>query len=52
MLDIINESAETLEEKVKSLNGTTESALKYFKSRNLQEDIVYETMEKSKMLSK
>ncbi|MDR3306294.1 MAG: pyrroline-5-carboxylate reductase [Endomicrobium sp.] len=55
MLDITNESAEALKEKVKSPNGTTEAALKYFESQKLQ-DIVYEAMnqamERSKALSK
>jgi pyrroline-5-carboxylate reductase len=55
MLDITKESAETLKEKVKSPNGTTEAALKYFESQKLQ-DIIYEAMnramEKSKALSK
>ncbi|MDR2427462.1 MAG: pyrroline-5-carboxylate reductase [Endomicrobium sp.] len=55
MLNITNEPAETLKEKVKSPNGTTEAALKYFESQKLQ-DIIYEAMnqamEKSKALSK
>jgi pyrroline-5-carboxylate reductase len=51
MLNITNESAETLKEKVKSPNGTTEAALKYFESQKLQ-DIIYEAMETSKALSK
>jgi pyrroline-5-carboxylate reductase len=55
MLDITKESAERLKEKVKSPNGTTEAALKYFESQKLQ-DIIYEAMtqamEKSKALSK
>jgi pyrroline-5-carboxylate reductase len=55
MLNITNESAQVLKEKVKSPNGTTEAALKYFESQKLQ-DIVYEAMnqamEKSKALSK
>jgi pyrroline-5-carboxylate reductase len=55
MLNITNEPTETLKEKVKSPNGTTEVALKYFESQKLQ-NIVYEAMnqamEKSKALSK
>jgi pyrroline-5-carboxylate reductase len=55
MLDITNESAVALKEKVKSPKGTTEVALKYFESRNLS-DIVYnamfQAMERSKELSK
>jgi len=55
MLDITSESAEVLKEKVKSPNGTTEAALKYFESRDLS-DIVYRAMEqavkRSKELSK
>jgi pyrroline-5-carboxylate reductase len=55
MLNITNEGAEMLKEKVKSPNGTTEVALKYFESQKLQ-DIVFEAMnqamERSKALSK
>ncbi|MDR1122654.1 MAG: pyrroline-5-carboxylate reductase [Endomicrobium sp.] len=55
MLSITNEPAEILKEKVKSPNGTTEVALKYFESQKLQ-NIVYEAMnqamKKSKTLSK
>jgi pyrroline-5-carboxylate reductase len=55
MLDTTKESAEVLKEKVKSPNGTTEAALKYFEIQNLS-SIVYESMkqamEKSKELSK
>jgi pyrroline-5-carboxylate reductase len=55
MLDVTKESAEALKEKVRSPNGTTEAALKYFESQNLS-NIVYESMkqamERSKELSK
>jgi pyrroline-5-carboxylate reductase len=55
MLYITNESSKILKEKVKSPNGTTEAALKYFESQNLL-NIVYKAMErameKSKELSK
>ncbi|MDR3256170.1 MAG: pyrroline-5-carboxylate reductase [Endomicrobium sp.] len=55
MLDITKESAKVLKEKVKSPNGTTEVALKYFESQNLA-DTVYkameQAMERSKELSK
>lgn len=55
MLDITKESANMLKEKVKSPNGTTEAALKYFESQNLS-DIVFKAMkqatERSKELSK
>jgi pyrroline-5-carboxylate reductase len=55
MLDATKESAEALKEKVKSPNGTTQAALKYFESQNLS-NIVYESMkqamERSKELSK
>ncbi|GHT49417.1 pyrroline-5-carboxylate reductase [Endomicrobiia bacterium] len=54
MLDTTGESAEVLKEKVKSPNGTTEAALKYFESQDLS-GIVYESMkqamERSKELS-
>ena len=47
--------AAELKEKVKSPNGTTEAALKYFESQNLS-DIVHkamiEAMQRSKELSK
>jgi len=55
MLHIAKESPEMLKERVKSPNGTTEAALKYFESKNFS-DIVYkameQAMEKSKELSK
>jgi pyrroline-5-carboxylate reductase len=55
MLNVTNDPAETLKEKIKSPNGTTEAALKYFESQKLQ-SIVYEAMnkamEKSKALNK
>ncbi|MDR3275477.1 MAG: pyrroline-5-carboxylate reductase [Endomicrobium sp.] len=55
MLDITKEPAKVLKEKVKSPNGTTEAALKYFESRELSA-IVYkameQAMERSKALSK
>jgi pyrroline-5-carboxylate reductase len=55
MLDATKVSAKTLKEKVKSPNGTTEAALKYFESQNLS-NIVYESMkqamERSKEISK
>ncbi|MDR0800044.1 MAG: pyrroline-5-carboxylate reductase [Endomicrobium sp.] len=55
MLDVTEEFAGTLKEKVKSPNGTTEAALNYFESKNLS-DIVYkameQAMERSKELSK
>jgi pyrroline-5-carboxylate reductase len=55
MLDVTNESARALKEKVKSPKGTTEVALKYFESQNLS-NIVYnamsQAMNRSKELSK
>jgi pyrroline-5-carboxylate reductase len=46
MLDITKESASVLKDRVKSPNGTTEVALKYFESQNLS-DIVCKAMEKA-----
>jgi len=46
MLDITGEPAEVLKEKVKSPNGTTEMALKYFEFQNLP-NIVYKAMEQA-----
>jgi len=55
MLYTTKESPEVLKERVKSPNGTTEAALKYFESKNFS-DIVYkameQAMERSKELSK
>ncbi|MDR3071112.1 MAG: pyrroline-5-carboxylate reductase [Endomicrobium sp.] len=55
MLDVAKESAEVLQKNVKSPNGTTEAAVKYFESQNLS-NIVYKAMEnamkRSKELSK
>ncbi|MDR1511625.1 MAG: pyrroline-5-carboxylate reductase [Endomicrobium sp.] len=51
MLYITNESPEILKEKVKSPNGTTEAALKYFESKNFS-DIVYGAMERAMKRSK
>jgi pyrroline-5-carboxylate reductase len=55
MLNVTNESAAALKEKVKSPKGTTEAALKYFESQNLS-NIVYnamfQAMGRSKELSK
>jgi pyrroline-5-carboxylate reductase len=51
MLEMTKKSAESLKEKVKSPNGTTEAALKCFEDHNLS-NIVYEAMKQAMSRSK